>query len=151
MLVEHKENIVAAARGSGLPPAFVAGVISRESNSGATLRNGWGDNGNAFGVMQVDKRHHKPDVNDGSFGSRHLRQGCEILKKSYDAVKAKHPTWSEEQLLQGAAVGYNSGAGNVRTVEGMDRGTAGNNYGSDVLNRAKGLEGEFGRLLKSNK
>lgn len=34
-------------------PALIAGIISRESHAGKVLKNGWGDNGNGFGLMQV--------------------------------------------------------------------------------------------------
>lgn len=34
-------------------PALIAGIISRESHAGTILKNGWGDNGNGFGLMQV--------------------------------------------------------------------------------------------------
>lgn len=34
-------------------PAIIAGIISRESRAGNVLVNGWGDNGNAWGLMQV--------------------------------------------------------------------------------------------------
>ena len=146
LLVKHRADIVAAAHENKVPPALVAAVISRESNAGLTLRDGWGDRGNAYGVMQVDRRFHTPDTSEGPFGAKHLRQGCAILKDGYERVKASHPNWSEEQQLQGSAVAYNSGAKNVRTVEGMDRGTTGGDYGSDVLERAKALEGDFGPL-----
>jgi len=31
----------------------IAGIISRESHAGKILKNGWGDRGNGFGLMQV--------------------------------------------------------------------------------------------------
>lgn len=34
-------------------PALIAAIISRESHAGKVLQNGWGDNGNGFGLMQV--------------------------------------------------------------------------------------------------
>ncbi|MEL7224404.1 MAG: hypothetical protein AAGL17_05975 [Cyanobacteria bacterium J06576_12] len=39
-----------------IPPALLAAIASRESRCGNTslLVNGWGDHGNAFGIMQVD-------------------------------------------------------------------------------------------------
>lgn len=36
-----------------IEPAVIAGIISRESHAGTILKNGWGDNGNGFGLMQV--------------------------------------------------------------------------------------------------
>lgn len=36
-----------------IEPAVIAGIISRESHAGKVLKDGWGDNGNGFGLMQV--------------------------------------------------------------------------------------------------
>jgi len=36
-----------------IEPAVIAGIISRESHAGKILKNGWGDRGNGFGLMQV--------------------------------------------------------------------------------------------------
>lgn len=52
---QHRDKIIRAANRHGVEPAVVAGIISRETRGGraAELINGWGDHGNAFGLMQV--------------------------------------------------------------------------------------------------
>jgi len=43
-------------------PEVVAATIQRESNAGLTLsKKGWGDRGNAYGIMQVDEVSHSCD------------------------------------------------------------------------------------------
>jgi hypothetical protein len=55
-----KARFNAVAAQTGLPPALLAAVASRESRCGNVLdpNDGTGDDGNAFGIMQVDKRSH---------------------------------------------------------------------------------------------
>jgi len=122
-----------------VPPAVIAALASRESRCGAVLdAQGFGDHGQAFGILQVDKRFHTLRGVDQGPGSRaHLEQAVGIFVAFRDQVHAKHPAWEDEFLLKGAAVAYNSGVGNVQTKEGMDQGTTGDDYGSDVMARAQ--------------
>ena len=54
-----KDRFKAAAELTGLPPALLAAIASRESRCGSVLASdGTGDGGNAFGIMQVDRRFH---------------------------------------------------------------------------------------------
>uniref|UniRef100_H2YQ08 Lysozyme g n=1 Tax=Ciona savignyi TaxID=51511 RepID=H2YQ08_CIOSA len=132
----YKDNIITAARTQGVDASLVAGIISRESNGGLALDSkGFGDKGNGFGVIQVDKRHHNPV--GGPTSQEHINQGTSILKQSIDDVAKKHPTWTDDQKLRGGVAAYNFGVSNVRTPDGIDRGTTGNNYSSDVLKRAE--------------
>lgn len=128
-----------AARQTGMPVALLAGSASRESRAGAALdRDGWGDRGNAFGMMQVDQRYHAiQGLPDKPFGIEHVGQAANILRQCLLAVMAKHPGWSDANKLKGACVAYNAGIKTVQTVPGMDRGTTGNDYGSDVIARAQ--------------
>jgi len=50
---KYKETITKVANSKCIPPSLVAAVISRESHAGTALKDGWGDHGNAFGLMQV--------------------------------------------------------------------------------------------------
>ena len=51
---KYKDNIDSVGRQTGMDAAVIAGIISRESRGGTGLDgNGWGDHGNAFGLMQV--------------------------------------------------------------------------------------------------
>ncbi|NXD80544.1 LYG protein, partial [Halcyon senegalensis] len=132
---KYRDTIIEVGHEKGVDPAVIAGIISRESHAGTVLENGWGDHGNAFGLMQVDKRYHKPV---GSWDSKeHLAQGAEILHGMLDEMQKKHPTWTKEQQLKGAISAYNAGPRNVQTYERMDVGTTHNDYANDVVARAQ--------------
>lgn len=121
----------------GIPAAILAAIASRESRCGAVLTSGWGDRGNAFGILQVDKRHHSIRGLTDPASVEHIEQAADIFCAGLESVAARHPDWKEEHLLQGAAVAYNSGVVNVQSIAGMDNGTTGDDYGSDVLARAQ--------------
>jgi peptidoglycan hydrolase-like protein with peptidoglycan-binding domain len=142
-LRQYADEFAAAGKKHGVPPALLAAIASRESRGGSALdRNGRGDGGNGFGLMQVDRRYHSPA--GGPYSAQHIDQAAGILKGMLNQVKAKHPDWSPEQQLRGAVAAYNSGAGNVQTIAGMDRGTTGNDYSNDVWARAQALAPSFG-------
>lgn len=134
------DRLWVAAKKFLLPPELLAAIASRESRGGNPhlLDNGWGDHGNAFGLMQVDKNYHTIQGAGSDVGSQeHINQGTAILKDYLNQVKAKCPSWNHSQLLEGAAVAYNSGVDNVRTLSGMNDGTTGDDYGADVIARAQ--------------
>ncbi|MET0406663.1 MAG: transglycosylase SLT domain-containing protein [Cystobacter sp.] len=134
---------LSAGKKHDLPPALLAAIASRESRGGSALSSdGWGDNHNGFGLMQVDKNSHTPAGGPRSLA--HLEQATRILKDSVQAVARKHSDWSAEQKLRGGVAAYNVGVGNVRTLAGMDRGTTGDDYSSDVWARARCLAPNFG-------
>lgn len=121
-----------------LPPALLAAIASRESRCGNALDSqGFGDGGNAFGIMQIDKRFHPIPSDKDPASTAHIEQAAQILVDFLRQVAANHPTWEDEYLLKGAAAAYNSGVGNIQTKSGIDIGTAGDDYGSDVIARAQ--------------
>ncbi|XP_029902615.1 lysozyme g-like [Myripristis murdjan] len=133
----YKDKIISASRRHDVQPAIVAGIISRETRGGRAIEstNGYGDHGNAFGLMQVDKRWHSPR---GAWDSEeHISQGIEIYTGCYSEIANKLPSWTNNQKLKGALAAYNMGASNVRTYEGMDVGTTGGDYANDVSARAQ--------------
>ncbi len=137
------DEFAAAGRKHGVPPALLAAIASRESRGGSALDSrGFGDHGNGFGLMQVDKRFHS--LKGGPFSAAHIDQAAGILKSYLNQVKARHPSWPPEQQLRGAVAAYNSGVGNVQTIERMDVGTTGNDYSNDVWARAQALAPHFG-------
>lgn len=132
------QQIVSVGKRFNIPPALIAALASRESRGGSALdKNGWGDRGNAFGILQVDKRYHTIAGGSSPTSQAHIEQATSILVDYLAQVAAKHPDWADEYVLKGAVVAYNSGVKNVQSKEGMDRGTTGDDYGSDVIARAK--------------
>ncbi|XP_067395444.1 lysozyme g-like [Emydura macquarii macquarii] len=131
----YKTIIKSAAKKKCVDPAVIAGIISRESHAGTVLLNGWGDNGNAFGLMQVDKRYHRPV---GRWNSEeHLLQGTDILIGMIKGIQKKFPRWTKDQQLKGGICAYNAGIGTVQTYDKMDIGTTNNDYANDVVACAK--------------
>ncbi|XP_010084827.1 PREDICTED: lysozyme g-like, partial [Pterocles gutturalis] len=132
---KYKAKITKAGNSKCVDPAVIAGIISRESHAGTVLKDGWGDNRNGFGLMQVDKRYHKIV---GSWDSEeHLAQGTEILCGMIEKIQKKFPTWTKEQQLKGGISAYNAGDKNVQSYDEMDIGTSHNDYANDVVARAQ--------------
>lgn len=121
-----------------LPPSVLAAIASRESRCGRLLTRGWGDRGQAFGIMQIDKNYHAiKGVEAGPDSLDHIHQAAEILAQTLKQIIDKHPDWKGKYLLQGAIAAYNVGVKNIRTVSGIDRGTTHDDYGADVMARAQ--------------
>lgn len=136
-----KDRIVTAGRETGIEPAILAGIASRESSAGDNLRSdGYGkyvpDN---YGYMQVNKTNHA-DTTDGPAGQAHFNQAAKILQTAINGVAASHPDWEKPLQTKGGIAAYFFGVGNVRTKENIDIGTARNDFSSDVLARAKYLK-----------
>ena len=134
----------AAGDHAGLPPAVLAAIASRESHCGLLLdKNGWGDNGNAYGICQIDKRSHAilPDSPDSLV---YLNLVAAILSANLHTIKDRHPNWTAAIQLQGAIAAYNVGCGNIQTEDGIDLGTTHNDYSNDVWARAQYYAGLCG-------
>lgn len=132
----YTEHFIAVGAETGLPPALLAAIASRESRGGTQLdSNGLGDHGKGFGLMQVDKGSHE---HVGSAYSReHVAQAAGILKRFWAQVKAKFPQWTPAQQLRAAVAAYNFGVDDVRSLERLDIGTTGDDYSADVWARAR--------------
>ncbi|XP_078700603.1 uncharacterized protein LOC144927183 isoform X1 [Branchiostoma floridae x Branchiostoma belcheri] len=144
-LNNYKSQIDEAATDKNMDPAIIAAIISRESRAGNVLdANGWGDHGNGFGLMQVDRRYHTP-VGE-PYSTEHMKQATQILIDTINCVKDEHSDWTAEMALKGGISGYNAGCDNVQTYEGMDVGTTFDDYANDVVARAQWLRGQgFGQ------
>ncbi|XP_028260538.1 lysozyme g-like [Parambassis ranga] len=134
-MAKYKTKINNAAAAYGIDPALVAAIISRESRAGNVLKDGWGDHGNAWGLMQVDIRYH---TRQGAWDSEeHLRQGTGILVDFITKISNKFRSWTNEQKLKGGIAAYNAGDGNIHSYENVDERTTGKDYSNDVVARAK--------------
>ncbi|XP_035290251.1 lysozyme g-like isoform X2 [Anguilla anguilla] len=132
---KYRDLIIKVGRAQQMDPAVISGIISRESRAGAALKDGWGDHGNGFGLMQIDKRYHTPR---GAWDSEeHLTQGTQILINFIKKIQSKFPGWPKEHQFKGGISAYNAGDKNVQTYERMDVGTTGGDYSNDTVARAQ--------------
>ena len=130
--------LTSAAAKFGVSAALLAALASRESRARAALdANGWGDNGNGFGILQVDKNSHVIEGEESPISQAHIAQATAILVLGIDQIRVNHPDWEGIYVLKGGVAAYNCGISNVQTIEGMDIGTTGDDYSSDVIARAK--------------
>jgi len=73
---KYADEFAAAGKKYGLPPALLAAIASRESRGGSALDSrGFGDHGNGFGLMQVDKNAHS-NLRGGPFSQAHIDQAA---------------------------------------------------------------------------
>ena len=87
--------------------------------------------------MQVDKRHHREIlVQTDPASLEHIEQAAGIFSDFLEQLM-QNQQWGDADLLKGAAVAYNCGVSNVRSIADMDKGTTGEDYGSDVMARAQ--------------
>lgn len=137
----YMERVKQVAEIHNLPPWLLLGIFDRESNHGRALQNGYGDNGNGFGVGQVDRRYHTQLGKPDPYAVEHMGQCCDIFTDYLRQIEKKHPGWADKYVLKGAVVAYNSGVKNVATIQNMDKGTTGDDYGADTCARAQYWKG----------
>ena len=151
-VIQHKEKFIAAGRQFDLPPALLAAIASRESRGGALLdKNGLGDHGHGFGLMQVDVTKNAHVERDGGpAGQPHINQATQILHDKLVAVRNKFTSLTPVEQLQTAVSRYNGG--HALPAPDSDQGTTGGDYMNDVwahaLLRAHGDLGLVGRAEK---
>ncbi|KAK2816847.1 hypothetical protein Q5P01_025038 [Channa striata] len=138
----YREKITNVGDKYEIDPALIAGIISRESRAGNTIRdnNGWGDQTrNAWGLMQVDVNPNRGNntPRGGWDSEEHLCQATEILAQFINTIRGKFPTWSAEQQLKGAIAAYNVGDQRVYSYSNVDEYTTGGDYSNDVVARAQ--------------
>ncbi|KAM9469834.1 lysozyme g-like [Clarias gariepinus] len=134
----YKPIIMNVARAKKMDPAVIAGIISRATRAGSPtsgLFNGWGDGGNAFGLMQIHQHYHSPK---GEWDSEdHIRQATDILIYFIKIIQEKFPDWSKEDHFKGGIAAYNAGQDSVCSHADMDCETTGRDYANDVVARAQ--------------
>uniref|UniRef100_A0A1A7X132 Lysozyme g n=1 Tax=Iconisemion striatum TaxID=60296 RepID=A0A1A7X132_9TELE len=138
---KYKSMIKTVGAKYGIDPALIAAIISRESRAGNVLKDGWGDHGNAWGLMQVDVNPRGGGhTKRGDWNSEeHLCQATEILIYFIERIQKKFSNWSKEEQLKGGIAAYNAGDGRVdsKNPEDVDKKTTGGDYSNDVVARAK--------------
>jgi spore coat assembly protein SafA len=140
-VLKYKDAFNAAGAKYGVPPALLAAIASRESRGGAALdRNGRGDGGNGYGLMQVDVGT-RPNPKGGPYSAEHIDEAASILKEKLDTVKAQYPNASAADQLKLATAKYNGGSG---TISNPDKGTTGGDYSNDVIARAQTYAANWG-------
>ncbi len=141
-VTKYKDLFVKIGKEQGVPASILAAIASRETRGREVI----GDHGNGFGIIQVDKRYHpekvaKIEAKQGlARVEESIRQGAIILKDYIGQIKAKFPNWTPAQQLKGALAAYNAGVSTVQTLEGMDKGTTGDDYSGDVIARAQFMD-----------
>ncbi len=145
---ERLTSLKTVSQKFNVPLGVITALASRESHLGSILgkfgnQPGWGDNNHAWGILQVDKRFHAIQGLDDPYSQAHIEQAMGILSNYRDQIEKKHPDWSDENILKGACVAYNSGVSNVRTIAGMNQGTTHDDYGDDVIARAQFYQKEL--------
>ncbi|XP_077427523.1 lysozyme g-like isoform X1 [Vanacampus margaritifer] len=151
----YKEIIQKVGQQKGIDPAIIASIISRQSRGGKVLKEGWGDDGNCWGLMQVckhfyndvalltspllyvqiSKNYHTPK--GGWDSEEHIRQGTDILIGVIGNIKTIFRAWTPEQQLKGGLAAYNCGPRAVRAYDRVDENTSGGDFSNDVVARAQ--------------
>jgi soluble lytic murein transglycosylase-like protein len=135
-VMAHKDKFIVAAKKFSLPPALLAAIASRESRGGAVLKNGFGDGGHGFGLMQVDDRNKfAVEQEGGPAGQPHINQATGILADKLKTVTKEFAALSAVEHLQMAVSRYNGGKG--KQPPDSDAGTTGGDYMNDVWARAR--------------
>uniref|UniRef100_A0A8C2CVS8 Lysozyme g n=1 Tax=Cyprinus carpio TaxID=7962 RepID=A0A8C2CVS8_CYPCA len=121
---KYKSMITKVGREKQMDPAVIAAIISRQSRAGATLEDGWGDHGYAFGLMQVVAN---PSIHRSAFTENPF--ACDIQATSVAVTS--------EQCGKGGISAYNAGVSTVSSYENIDARTSGKDFSNDVVARAQ--------------
>lgn len=132
---KYSELFIQVGKENGVPSALLAAICSRETRGGAALKDGWGDHGNGFGLMQVDKRYHQ--VNGEWNSVDHIEQATGIFIETLNKVKKKYPDWNFSTQMRIAIAGYNTGIEDNINPATYDQETTHDDYSSDVIARAR--------------
>ncbi|KAH9513893.1 hypothetical protein Btru_031685 [Bulinus truncatus] len=142
-LNRYRDCYQSAADKYCIQASVIAAIASRESRGGSYIEktNGYGDSGKAYGIMQCDIAKSSLPCKSVPWDScAHIEMMTgRALIPFIKQIQQKKPTWPAERQLQGGVAAYNFGPGNVRTWEGLDIGSAGNDYSNDVIARAQYL------------
>uniref|UniRef100_A0A3B1KF65 Lysozyme g n=1 Tax=Astyanax mexicanus TaxID=7994 RepID=A0A3B1KF65_ASTMX len=123
----YKNSILSVGRDTGIDPAIIAAIISRETRAGHFLQaDGWNSGHKAFGIMQVHRDNHP---RGGKDSEEHMVQAVGLLNELWGITQTV-------LSLSGGIAAYNCGPGDVSSQE-VDQNTEGGDYSSDVVARAR--------------
>ncbi|XP_059682868.1 lysozyme g-like [Gavia stellata] len=133
-LRKYEIPIKRVARNLCLDPALIAAIISQESRVGQLLDNGWDQDRQKYGLMQLGRQQQRPF---GMWDSEeHINQCSTILVLAINEVRARHPTWTWDQQLRGGICTYHAKMGNLQVYE-EDPCDRDNYYVNSVIRRAQ--------------
>ncbi|KFP77345.1 Lysozyme g, partial [Apaloderma vittatum] len=96
-LRKYEVPIKRVARNLCLDPALIAGIISQESRAGLVLDNGWDQERQKYGLMQIGGQQRAYGMWDSE---EHINQCSTILVLAINEVRARHPTWTWDRQLR---------------------------------------------------
>ncbi|NWS68891.1 LYG protein, partial [Crotophaga sulcirostris] len=97
-LRRYEIPIKRVARSLCLDPALIAAIISQESRVGLLLNNGWDQEQQKYGLMQISGQRQYPYAVWDS--EEHINQGSTNLVLAINEVRARHPTWTWDRQLR---------------------------------------------------
>jgi RHS repeat-associated protein len=123
--------IQGAAAVNGTDPNLLAAIAIRESGFQNIAQEG----GLGRGVFQIDVGQNpsvtEAQANDVTYSANFA---ANMLATNMSTLASRYPNLTPPQLLQATAASYNFGTGNISgNPNTIDNGSAGNNYGSNVL------------------
>jgi len=124
--------ISSAAAANGIDPALVAAIGVRETGFQNVWQSGagWG-----AGVFQIDLGENPGVGVSQAFNVVYAANyAAGVLAGNQAVLSAEFPGFTGPQLLQATAASYNLGVGGISgNPETIDVGSAGNDYGSNVV------------------
>ncbi|CAL1528636.1 unnamed protein product [Lymnaea stagnalis] len=140
-LVAHRNCYDASADTNCIEASVIAALASRESQGGASLINGYSENGRLWGILQCDVHSGLPCTSVQWNSCAHIEMMVSrILIPAIYNIYAKHTTWTLDQALQGGVAAYDVGINLVQNWLTVDANTTGHDYSNDVIARAKWLK-----------
>ncbi|XP_052629890.1 lysozyme g-like [Harpia harpyja] len=132
-LRKYEIPIKRVARNLCLDPALIAAIMSQESRVGLLLDNGWDQERQKYGLMQLGGQQHPFG---GWDSEEHINQCSTILVLAINEVRARHPTWTWDRQLRGGICTYRAKMGNLQVYE-EDPCDRDNYYVNSVIRRAQ--------------
>jgi Transglycosylase SLT domain len=128
-----------------IPPSLILALGYRESFLGFAPGYsphgscGWGDNGNAWGLFQIDKRYHAHFVfsADAQVPEKQMFYACGLLTQNKACARRDLSDIGDDQISKIAISAYNCGYGNAvnayKSTGDSDSETTGKDYAKWIL------------------